>query len=264
MTDDTQTTQQQAQQTQPESTQQTQQTPELDLGQFKNPKDLLKSYKEIQGAFTRISQEKKARDKELADLQEQVSIMRLNSQATPPPRPQTKPLNEAIFENPGEVITNIVAQENVKSRIAEILEEEHLKGPDDFQERYAVVNMLSQNPQYVQLCRSGQGVKKLFQIADKFREERIKVNARKALEGIFGEPLDDEAITFLKETVTKKKSTTQPNTPLGNAYMPDGSTSTRTGSEPQTRDHDAAQMERMKRGDVDGVISATFEKVLAE
>jgi len=241
------------------------QTGDLDLGQFKNPKDLLKSYKEIQGAFTKISQEKKEREKELNDLREQVNIMRLGAQA-PVPRQFDKPIEQAIFEKPVEAISSIVQHENIKSRIAEVLEEEHLKNPNDFQERYAVVNMLSQNPQYVQLCRSGQGVKKLFEIADKFRDERTKVNARRALEGIFGEPLDDEAITRLKDTVVKRKPTNQQTNqaPLGHAYMPDISGSTRSGSEADNPNFDARIKENADKGDLDGTMKAIFAKVLAE
>ncbi len=235
------------------------------LAQFKNPKDLLKSYKEIQGAFTRISQSEKAKEKELQELKEQMNIMRLGSQ-TPPMRQFDKPINQAIFEQPGEVITAIAQQEAVKIRIAEVLEEEHLKDPNDFQERYAIVNSLSQNPQYVQLCRSGQGVKQLFKIADKFREDRTRVNARRALEGIFGEPVDDEAIARLKETVIRKKPTDNKQSnraPLGNAYMPDVSMSNRSGADSENPNFDATIEENRKKGDIDGTIKSVFAKALA-
>ena len=236
----------------------------LDLGQFKNPKDLLKSYKEVQGAFTKISQDNKAKEKELSDLKEQLNIMRMSAQA-PPVRQINQPIEQALYEKPAEVISTIAQQEATKMRIAEILEEEHFKNPADFQERYSIVNTLSQNPQYVQLCRTGTGVRKLFEIADKFREERTKVNARKALEGLFGEPLDDEAIARVKETVIKKKPTNQPqSSTLGNAYMPDISGSTRSGSETGNPNYDAIVQDRAKKGDLDGTIGAIFAKVLAE
>lgn len=252
----------QPQQTQQQTQQPAEKSEDLDLGQFKNPKDLLKSYKEIQGAFTKISQAQKDRERENAELKEQLNIMRLNAQA-PPIRQINQPIEQALYEKPAEVISAIAQQEAVKMRIAEVLEEEHLKNPNDFQERYSVVNALSQNPQYVQLCRTGQGVKKLFEIADKFRDDRTKVNARKALEGFFGEPLDDEAIARLKDTVVKKKPNQDQR--LSNAYMPDTSMTTRTGA---TSDQNTGQQsnidQAIKKGDVDGVLKAKFASILAE
>ena len=62
---------------------------DLDLGQFKNTKDLLKSYKEIQGWATRISQENKAYKDEIAHLKDQVELGR-SSTFSPPPQAQSQ------------------------------------------------------------------------------------------------------------------------------------------------------------------------------
>jgi len=232
---------------------------ELDLGQFKNPKDLLKSYKEIQAAFTRVTQENKLTKNQIAELQEQVELAR--AAANRPPQEPQRRFDEAFVENPEAAINQRIAQTVMTQRIAEILEEESEKSKDDFNERYAYAQQVAR--QYPQLATSPSGVKKLFQFGDKLRQDALKKNASKALESIFGEPLNDEEIVKLRKMVKGDKAIKQNNN-NSDAYMPDTSTSTRKGTDTDksTTDHELKQA--VEQGDVDGAIAAIFKRQLAD
>lgn len=232
---------------------------ELDLGQFKNPKDLLKSYKEIQAAFTRVTQENKLTKQQIGELQEQVELAR--AAANRPPQEPQKRFDEAFVENPEAAINQRIAQTVMTQRIAEILEEESEKSKDDFNERYAYAQQVAR--QYPQLATSPSGVKKLFQFGDKLRSDALKKNASKALESIFGEPLNDEEISKLRKMVKGDKAIAKTNN-TSDAYMPDTSTSTRTGTDTTRPDADHKMREAVEKGDVDGAIDALFKSVLAE
>lgn len=232
---------------------------ELDLGQFKNPKDLLKSYKEIQAAFTRVTQENKLTKQQIGELQEQVELAR--AAANRPPQEPQKRFDEAFVENPEAAINQRIAQTVMTQRIAEILEEESEKSKDDFNERYAYAQQVAR--QYPQLATSPSGVKKLFQFGDKLRSDALKKNASKALESIFGEPLNDEEISKLRKMVKGDKAIAKTNN-TSDAYMPDTSTSTRIGTDTTRPDADHKMREAVEKGDVDGAIDALFKSVLAE
>jgi hypothetical protein len=232
---------------------------ELDLGQFKNPKDLLKSYKEIQAAFTRVTQENKLTKNQIAELQEQVELAR--AAANRPPQEPQKRFDEAFVENPEAAINQRIAQTVMTQRIAEILEEESEKNKDEFNERYAYAQQVAR--QYPQLATSPSGVKKLFQFGDKLRQDALKKNASKALESIFGEPLNDEEISKLRKMVKGDKAIAKTNN-NSDAYMPDTSTSTRTGSDQKQDNYDIKIKESVEKGDVDGVVAALLERQLAE
>jgi hypothetical protein len=230
---------------------------ELDLGQFKNPKDLLKSYKEIQAAFTRVTQENKLTKQQISELQEQVELAR--AAANRPPQEPQKRFDEAFVENPEAAINQRIAQTVMTQRIAEILEEESEKNKDDFNERYAYAQQVAR--QYPQLATSPSGVKKLFQFGDKLRQDALKKNASKALESIFGEPLNDEEITKLRKMVKGDKSIKTNNN--SDAYMPDTSTSTRSGKETdKIPAYDQDLKNAVDKGDVDGAVAALFKKQL--
>jgi hypothetical protein len=238
-------------------------TEELDLGQFKNPKDLLKSYKEIQAAFTRVTQENKShkeKELELAQLREQVELLRSSANRPIHQEPQ-KRFDEAFVENPEAAIQQQITRTVMTSRIAEVLEEEAEKNRDDFNERYAFAQQVAQ--QYPQLATSPTGVKKLFQFGDKLRQDALKKNASKALESIFGEPLAEEEIAKLRKMVKGDKAIKQPNN-NSDAYMPDTSTSTRTGTDTTRPDADHKMKEAVEKGDVDGAIDALFKGILAD
>jgi len=225
---------------------------DLDLGQFKNPKDLLKSYKEVQAAFTKVTQENKSYKEQMAKIQEEMELARLNAQQIPVQQPQ---FHDAYNEQAS------LAKEYNLMRIAEILEEENEKNPSEFQERYAYAQMVSR--QYPNLSVTPRGVKKLFEMGDKLKVENLKKGTSKALESIFGEPLGEEAITKLR-TLVKGESQKQPQSNM-NAYMPDTSTSTRSGADQNQKPTLDRQIgESAEKGDVDGVIKSVFKKALAE
>jgi hypothetical protein len=163
-------------------------------------------------------------------------------------------------ENPELAIQQKITQTVITSRIAEVLEEEADKNRDDFNERYAYAQQVAQ--QYPQLAVSPSGVKKLFQFGDKLRKDNLKKNASKALESIFGEPLGEEEIAKLRKMVKGDKAIKTNN--QSDAYMPDTSTSTRSGSDTHKTDSDQKMKEFVEKGDVDGVIDAMFKGILAE
>lgn len=233
---------------------------DLDLGQFKNTKDLLKSYKEIQGWATRISQENKAYKDEIAHLKDQVELGR-SSTFSPPPQAQSQTSTEDILDDPGAFISQEVSRRVRVERITEVLEEEADKNREEFQERYAYAQMVAR--EYPNLTQSAAGVRKLFQQGDKLRSQYLKKNAGRALESIFGEPLGEEEITRLRTLVkgNKSQTTTQLNS---DAYMPD-TTSTRSALDTEQKpDREAKIREAAKQGDVDGTLAAIFEAALAE
>jgi len=256
--------------TQDQDKDQTQQ-PKTDTGnlaQFKTPDDVLKAYKEIQGFSTKVSQENKQLkaateqlQAELAKLKEERELAGYK-QMTPS---QQKSFDDAWMEDPEQAINLRVAEQVNMARIQDVLEQEDEKDHVSFQERYAYVNMLSQNPQYQHLASTPRGVRKLFEIGDKLRAESLKKSTGKALESLFGEPLDEEEIAAFRALVKgkgKKKSTTNNS----NAYMPDIDTSTSAGDMEPNKDQIRQKRvaDAVSKGDVDGAVGALFEDILAE
>jgi hypothetical protein len=236
----------------------------LDLGQFKSAEDLLKSYKEIQGAFTKVSQENKTLAEQVSEtqrLKEELDNLRqqqeLSSYNTPT---QTqKGFDESWMEDPEKTIAQTVQEQLNLARINDVLESEEAKSPQEFQERYAYADMLARNPQYANLSKTPAGVKRLFKEADKLREQQLKSSSSKALEHLFGETLDEEKIAKLKRAVFGDT-----NNQTNDAYMPDTSTSTKSGSDVgQNRNQGAHVDDAANRGDVDGVLDEMFKDILA-
>lgn len=234
-----------------------------DLGQFKTTEDLLKSYKEIQAAFTRVSQDNKTTREQLAQLNEQLELAKLGSTGT-----------SQVIQNPNDDPEIALEQRIQKSvatqRVADVLEEEAEKNKDqfgkvnvtEFNERYAYAQMVAR--EYPQLSTTSRGVKKLFELGDKLRTESLRKNAGKALESIFGEPLSEEEINKLR-TLVKGDKAIKTTTNLSNAYMPDTSTSTKLGSDQNQKPNNELQIkELVEKGDVDGVINALIKRRLAE
>lgn len=233
---------------------------ELDLGQFKNPKDLLKSYKEIQGAFTRVTQENKDLKGKLAEFEEQMQLMAQPASSTTDWSPNTESQTQ-FYDDPDAAITQKVNQAVTLQRVTDVLEIEQEKNPGEFQERYAFAQMVAK--QYPQLTTSAQGIRKLFQLGDKMRDDHTRKNMGKALESLFGEPLAEEEITKLRTLVKgeEAKSQTQIST---NAFMPD---TTHPGTEASTDTTAEIQKqieERKNAGDVDGVLEGMFRAIQAE
>jgi hypothetical protein len=212
---------------------------------------LLKSYKEIQGFATKVSQENKQTKEQLAQMQEQLEL----SKYQPPPVYQQDAAQ--IDDNNPMKVFGIM-------RVAEVLEEEKEKNSADFQERYAYAQMVSR--EYPQLSTSARGVKKLFELGDKLRTEQLKKSAGRALESIFGKPIGDQEIARLRALVEGEQSQDKKQIKNNmNAYMPDTTTHTRTGADQnQNPNLDLKIDESAKKGDVDGVIKSLFTRVMAE
>lgn len=237
-----------------------------DLAQFKSPEELLRGYKELQAYATKVSQENKAireqSQKELAEIKERMELSALQQQQQYIPPQYVQPqMNQ--YGQPVEEPLEVKIDRTVAIReIAGVLEEEADKNRNEFQERYAYAQYVSR--EYPNLARSSRGVKKLFELGDKLRSENMKRNAGKALESIFGEPLGDAEITRLRTLVKGDKAITQQNF-QSNAYMPDTSTSYKSGSDQNRIPNVESELnESVKKGDVDGTLNALFKKVLAE
>jgi hypothetical protein len=239
-------------------------TPEGDLAQFKDPDALLKGYKEVQGFATKVSQENKELADKVKEYEEQVKDMQENlqmsAQATPLSDPKT--FDETYYDNPKAAIAQVVAEQVATQRITDALEVEQEKDSDNFQERYGWAQMAAKASPH--LGRTPAGVRKLFKQGDKLRKEGMKKSANSALEHIFGGPLDPEAIAKLKTLMTG--DATQPkNNTNNNAYMPDISSSTKTGADTEKGQSPNARIaEAEANGDVDGVLAGIFAAKLAE
>lgn len=245
-------------------------TDEEVLAQFKSTKDLLKSYKEIQGYTTRVSQENKEKARQIEELntrlnqlQEEMELRRFQPQRPQPQ--QQKSFEELFIENPEMAITMKANEIATAQRIREVAEEEYNKNPQEYVERSAWVQRLAQDPRLQSLSFSPQGVRKLFQIADDTRKKSLQQNAHRAIKEIFGENVDLDKLRGLLST-SGNSTSTNPQTPNLNAYMPDTRTSTRTGADMnlQINDIKAQKEEALKKGDVSGVAKSLLAEALTK
>lgn len=231
----------------------------FDLGQFKNPKDLLKSYKEIQGYTTKVAQENKALQEQLAQIQEQMRLMSMNYQQPQAPQAPAQDFDTQFINNPKQAIDNVVNQkvaETIRTMtVQDVLVEENAKNPQEFNERYAFAMQARQ--MYPHLVNSGAGVRMLFQVGDKMRTDAMKRNAEKSVKMLFGEDVD-----FQKFSALVKKDQ-QPDNNQGKdlAYMPDSTGAFRTGTESGQVNFDKSISDAVGKGDVDTVLDGIFKKV---
>lgn len=226
--------------------------------EFKNPKEMLKSYKEIQGFTTRISQENKQLKDELQRLKEDAEIRQY--QTARQPQAQAKSWDEIFMDNPEKAIEIKASQAANVQRVQEILDEKRQENPDEFQERFAYVNMLAQRPDLAPLTYTPKGVQKLFEMADKTRKDQLVKKAHESLKAIFGEDIDIEKF---KAIVKKDTQTNQPTTAHSlNAYMPDTRTSTRTGADVNNNANDLERQkyEAIKAGDATKVAGLLLQQ----
>lgn len=231
--------------------------PEItDLAQFKTPKDMLKSYKEIQSFTTKVSQENKALKEQLQQMQEFLEIQKLQSVPQPTPAQQKK-FDEQFIEDPEKAVEYAVEKKLQTARVADVLAEEEGKNPAEFQERYAYAMRLRQY--YPQLVTSPQGVKKLFELGDRYRTTEMKKNAERSIRLLLGEDADIEKF---KQLIAKDR---QPNAQTNNnlAYMPDTSSGIRPAAGNPGNAHEAHISTAMEKGDIDGVIQGLFKRQLA-
>jgi len=222
-----------------------------DLAQFKTPEDLLKSYKELQAAYTKTSQAYKTLEGKTKELEEQISLSRT-------PTNYNTGNQEFDYENPSATINELVTLRLV----TDVLEDERDKDVQAFDERYAFAQRVIN--QYPNLKESSRGVKKAFELGDKLRKDALKQSTSKALETVFGEPLNDEAIARLRSLV-KGDSIVKETKNNSNAYMPDTTMSNRHSSNSDSRPDSAAEIkDSVKKGDVDGVLNEIFNTILGE
>lgn len=237
---------------------------EVTLGQFKTPEDLLKSYKEIQGYTTRVSQENKTLKEQMEQIKSQMEML---SYQTPvqQPRPQSQSWDDTFINKPEEAV-RVTAREEarremVAMQIESVLQEEAMKTAQpgapmnpEFDERYNYAKYLGTN-YYPQLVQSSAGVRKLFELADKMRKEQMTSRAHKSLSALLGEDVDLEKFKKLvqKDTTENVKGGQQ------FAYMPETSTS-RNRTEPEKPTFDSSINEATQRGDADTVLSLLFQK----
>lgn len=237
---------------------------DIDWGNFKNPKDLLKSYKEIQGFTTRVSQENKQLKEEVQRIREERELAQLASQA-PAPQMNSKSFEELFLENPEQAIAIKASQMANTQRITEILEEEETAKPEEFNERMAYVKMLANQKQYEPLSNSPKGVKKLFQLADNYRKTVTEKKAYESLKMLFGEDVD---IGKLKDLVKKDgviTNQTQTNAQANtNAYMPEVTGSIKTGAEADQKRNQLKNFKEgaLQRGDAEAVAGAILREAL--
>jgi hypothetical protein len=245
----------------------TQMTDEEVLAQFKSTKDLLKSYKEIQGFTTRVSQENKEKAKVIEELNGRLNKlqeeMEIRSYQAPQPMNQPQKTFEELFiENPEAAITMKANQIATVQRITEVAQEEYTKNPNEYRAREDWVKRIAQDPKYQHLGQSPQGVRKLFEMADTARKQTLQRTAQESLKVLFGDDVDIEA---LKAQFKKKDATpTNPQTNTLNAYMPNTNTSTRTGADISSNmnDLERQKQEAIKNKDPFAVAGALLRQAL--
>lgn len=227
----------------------------LDLAQFKNPKDMLKSYKEIQGAFTKVTQDNADLRKEVAEMRSQMQLQNVGGQQPvmqPIGQSQTS-FDEKFTENPEGAIKEVAGQHVVTMNIAEVLQEEMGKNPTEYNERYGYAQVVSQ--QHPHLTTTAAGIRQLFKLGDELRERHSKAQYAKftktlledypALKNLIGQPQRQDA--------TK-----------GNAFMPDTTSSTRSRTDDDQIDFEKEKADAAKKGDVDGALDAVFGQIVEE
>lgn len=230
----------------------------VDLGQFKKPEDLLKSYKEIQGYTTKVAQENKALQEKLAAYEQQMQLLQMQQYQQPQQAPPQQNFDNAFINNPEQAIEGKVdARLEAKLRertIQEILMEEQSRNPQEFNERYHFAMQARQ--MYPHLVNTGNGVRMLFQVGDKMRTEAIKRNAEKSIKMLLGEDVDMQKFASLV------KKDQQPDNKQGMdlAYMPDSTGAFRTGTETGQVNYDKSISDATAKGDVDTVLENIFRQ----
>lgn len=221
-----------------------------DLAQFKDPQALLQSYKELQGTFTKTSQQNKDLQKKIEELEETIALSK-----SAPPTNQNPNFDDQYIENPQAAMHQTV----LTMRIAEVLEDEQDADPDAYPERYNAAKQVI--GQYPNLGRTPGGIKKAFKQGDKLRQMRLKDTTDKMMKAVFGDDITPEQIANFKETLKGGK----PKTTNSDAYMPETDTSTvDTKNQNQRPDVEAEITEYAEKGDLDGVLNAQFKAIMAE
>jgi predicted RNase H-like nuclease (RuvC/YqgF family) len=235
------------------------------LAQFKSTKDLLKSYKEIQGYTTRVSQENKTlkekaqRAEELENRLNQLQQeMELRQYQMPQQPVQQKSFEEMFIENPEQAIAMKANEIATIQRIQEVGLEERAKNPQEYVKRAETVQKLALDPRLQHLQYSAQGVRKLFEIADVVRKKETAYMTRQMLN-------DPIVVETLREKLGIQNNNTNSNPQTNLAYMPDTGTSYRTGQDMlngQMTEIRRSKEEALQKGDVGGVTRALIQEAL--
>ena len=227
-----------------------------------NQEALLKSYREIQGYTTKVSQENKQFNDQIQQLTEQMEILRLSQGHGQMPQQVApeKDFDSLFIDNPQSAVEGVAEHKArqifLQTQIESVLAEEQVKNPNEFNERYNFAMALKN--QFPQLTRSAAGVKKLFEIADNARKEELKRQSYRAVQVLFGDDVDLEKLKALAKK-TPVNTATNPNL----AYMPDTTHGTRTDAGTRTPQAGAAIDEAVQKGDADRVIQEIFKQTLA-
>jgi hypothetical protein len=229
------------------------------LDQFKTPEALLAAYKEVQGFSTRIAQENAEIKRKFAELQQRQELAQYQRPVAQPQQQPQGNFDSMFIANPQEAVAAVAAQTVQRQlqtiRIAEVLDEENGKNPQEYQERFAYANQLGN--QYPQLTTSAAGVKKLFRMADEYRKTDYQKRGMEFVRAVIGEDVDME-----KFRLAVRKDQTGQTTQTNNAYMPDTTSSNRTGPETgKTSSYDTEIADAVKRGDPDAVLNAQFRQL---
>jgi len=115
-------------------------------------------------------------------------------------------------------------------------------------------------PYYPQLSTSPAGVRKLFEIGDRYRVAEMKKNAERSIRLLLGEDADIEKF---KALVAKDKQ--NPDQTINtNAYMPDTSSGIRPDAGGKSQNaHEVRISDAAQKGDIDGVLQGIFKRQLA-
>ena len=92
------------------------------------------------------------------------------------------------------------------------------------------------------------------------RKHQMKETSKKTLEYLLGENPTEEQLAKFKELLTGNKKTKKSN---NDAYMPDDSTSTKSGADTDQNLANDHIDEAVQRGDVDGVLDGVFKNILS-
>lgn len=223
------------------------------LEKFKNPKDMLKYGKEIQGFATKVVEDRKKIEEELAQLKQEKEELEYGQ-----PQQFSQPAAE---ETPDDYINRMVGERVALERMKEVIEEEREKNPKEFVQRWGTVKMLADtNPTYLAMSQTAKGVQKLFKKADEKIAAQYRSAAVRAIEDI-PDDLPSEQAAMVKQKLNKLIGITPPTqTPSPGAYMPETTGASRTEPAPPNYDDEIAKA--VKDGDVDKVAKLEFEKAL--
>ena len=226
------------------------------LEKFKDPEDMLKYGKEIQGYATKVVEEKKAVEEELARIRQEKEDLEFGSPTYP-----TQPSQPTTEETPDDYINRTVGERVVIERMKEVFEDEREKNPREFGQRWQAVQGLAHaNQKYSAMSQTAKGVRALFKKADEEIAAQYRSAAIRAIEDI----PDDLPLEQAERVRTKLSKllniTPATKTPSPGGYMPETTGASRV--EPAPANIDAEIAKAQSEGDVDTVTKLLFKKQL--